>query len=108
MMLHLEFSEGGMSGEGTDDIGSFSISGRYNADSRECDWIKTYPGSHKVAYHGFREGKGIWGRWEIGLLAHGGFFIWPRGAGEGEEQAEADQEVMLAGLASAKGLVQTA
>ena len=39
-------------------------------------------------YRGFREGKGIWGTWEITIRDHGGFHIWPRQAGEGEARAE--------------------
>ena len=52
---------------------------------RECHWTKTYLGSHEVFYRGFREGKGIWGTWEIGggLWGRGGFHIWPKAAGEG-------------------------
>jgi len=41
-----------------------------------------------VYYRGFREGKGIWGTWEIGIFAHGGFHIWPKG--------EHDEEAMTA------------
>lgn len=81
MDLSLSFLDGVIYGEGTDDVGAFLIHGRYDAASRECDWVKTYPGSHQVNYHGFREGKGIWGRWDIGLFGHGGFHIWPLGEG---------------------------
>ena len=45
-------------------------------------------GAHDVFYRGFREGKGIWGTWEISNLSHGGFHIWPRHAGEGEKCSE--------------------
>jgi hypothetical protein len=107
MTLHLEFSEGRLHGEGNDDIGAFMIDGHYDAESCECYWTKTYPGSHAVVYHGYREGKGIWGRWEMGLLAHGGFHIWPRGAGEGTEQAQSSEEVMLANAVSGKELIRT-
>jgi hypothetical protein len=89
MELQLTFANGNMSGDGIDDIGRFLIKGRYDAGSRECHWTKTYVGSHDVFYRGFREGKGIWGTWEIGILAHGGFHIWPRGVGEGEAALEA-------------------
>jgi hypothetical protein len=41
-----------------------------------------------VFYRGFREGKGIWGTWEITIQFHGGFHIWPCQAGEGEAAAE--------------------
>jgi len=89
MDLHLTFTNGNMTGEGNDDVGRFLIKGRYDAASRECYWTKSYVGAHDVFYRGFREGKGIWGTWEIKLLGHGGFHIWPRGAGESEAQSEA-------------------
>ena len=88
MDLQLNFSKGNMSGDGIDDIGRFFIKGHYDAASRECYWTKTYVGAHDVFYRGFREGKGIWGTWEITMQYHGGFHIWPRQAGEGEGQAE--------------------
>ena len=77
MELQLRFVDGRLRGEGTDDIGPFVIVGRYDAESAECDWLKTYPDKHAVFYQGFREGKGIWGRWDIGPSGHGGFHIWP-------------------------------
>ncbi len=89
MDLQLAFANGNMSGDGVDDVGRFLIKGRYDTANRECYWTKIYPGSHDVYYRGFREGKGIWGTWEISLLAHGGFHIWPRQAGEGEAETEA-------------------
>jgi hypothetical protein len=88
MDLTLIFADGSVSGDGFDDVGRFLIKGRYDADSRECYWTKTYPGSHDVFYRGFRDGNGIWGRWEIAVHDHGGFHIWPRGLSEGEETAE--------------------
>ena len=90
MDLQLTFANGNMSGDGVDDIGRFLIRGRYDDTSRECYWTKTYPGSHDVFYRGFREGKGIWGTWEITIREHGGFHIWPRQTAEGDERAETD------------------
>jgi hypothetical protein len=84
MDLQLEFSNGNISGAGADDVGRFTIRGRYDAANRECWWTKTYPGSHDVFYRGFREGKGVWGTWEIGAI-RGGFHIWPRSESTGEE-----------------------
>ena len=84
----LSFANGKITGEGNDDIGVFTIKGGYDEVTRECHWIKTYAGSHDVHYRGFREGKGIWGTWEITIFDHGGFHIWPRQAGEGEQQAQ--------------------
>lgn len=92
MELHLEFANGRLTGEGIDDIGRFYIRGHYDARELECYWTKTYVGAHDVYYRGFREGKGIWGTWEIGLRARGGFHIWPKGAEEGETEEAAAQE----------------
>jgi hypothetical protein len=88
MDLQLTFANGNMRGDGMDDVGRFLIKGRYDAANRECYWTKSYLGAHDVFYRGFREGKGIWGTWEIAIHDHGGFHIWPRQAGEGEERAE--------------------
>jgi hypothetical protein len=88
MDLALTFANGLMSGDGADDIGRFLIKGRYDTVNCECYWTKTYVGAHDVFYRGFREGKGIWGTWEITIQQHGGFHIWPRAAGRGEEHAE--------------------
>jgi hypothetical protein len=88
MDLNLTFAGGNMSGDGNDDVGRFLLKGRYDTQSRECYWTKSYVGAHEVYYRGFREGKGIWGQWEINAFAHGGFHIWPRRPGEGEEQIQ--------------------
>ena len=92
MDLDLTFAGGRLSGDGNDDVGRFMIHGRYDEKSLECSWTKTYVGKHDVAYRGFREGKGIWGRWEISLFAHGGFHIWPKRAGEDEGKTESDEK----------------
>ncbi len=89
MDLQLEFSNGRLTGTGNDDIGRFMVRGRYDSATRECYWTKTYIGGHDVFYRGFREGKGIWGTWEITIQFHGGFHIWPRQAGTGAAEAEA-------------------
>ena len=88
MDLDLSFANGDLRGGGCDDVGRFLVTGRYDAPNRECYWTKTYPGSHEVYYRGFREGKGIWGAWEIQTSWRGGFHIWPRQAAEGEERSE--------------------
>lgn len=95
MALQLTFSNGFMSGDGSDDIGRFQIKGRYDTASRECYWTKTYLGAHDVFYRGFREGKGIWGTWEIGIHLHGGFHIWPLQDGEAESEAETKEQTEL-------------
>ncbi len=93
MDLHLAFANGSVSGDGNDDLGRFLIKGRYDAANRECYWTKSYVGAHDVFYRGFRDGKGIWGKWEISVGAfrsHGGFHIWPRQTGEGEQAESAE------------------
>ena len=76
MDMHLTFARGSIAGEGNDDIGVFFIRGKYDTSTKECHWTKSYPGSHDVFYRGFREGKGIWGKWELDSMS-GGFHIWP-------------------------------
>ncbi len=99
MDLDLTFASGRMTGGGNDDVGRFVIRGSYAAASLECSWTKSYVGAHSVFYRGFREGKGIWGSWDIGPMNHGGFHIWPKLAGEGEEEntkAENEQPAEIA------------
>ncbi|HWX23008.1 MAG TPA: hypothetical protein VN578_24160 [Candidatus Binatia bacterium] len=95
MELHLTFAAGRLSGDGTDDVGPFLIKGRYNGVTRECHWTKSYLGAHDVFYRGFREAKGIWGTWEITILEHGGFHIWPRQAAEDEAAHESAEQSKL-------------
>ena len=91
MDLALTFENGRMSGDGCDGVGAFVITGSYDSSSGECLWAKGYVGAHDVRYRGFREGRGIWGLWEL-EGGSGGFHIWPLGNGpmplETEEQEE--------------------
>jgi hypothetical protein len=91
MDLLLNFSNSRISGDGIDGVGGFLVLGGYDAGG-ECHWTKTYPGSHDVFYRGFREGKGIWGTWEIEELGRGGFHIWPLDSEEGREASESWRE----------------
>ena len=81
MDIALTFARGRVSGSGSDDIGRFTIQGKFDGRSGEVYWTKTYIGAHDVFYRGFREGRGIWGLWEIFDSLHGGFHIWPLGSG---------------------------
>ena len=92
MDLGLTFASGTMAGHGSDDVGRFMIRGQYDAKSLECSWTKTYLGAHEVFYRGFREGKGIWGTWEITPSFRGGFHIWPKILGGGEAQTESVEQ----------------
>jgi hypothetical protein len=82
MDLHLTFDNASIHGDGMDDVGRFLLHGRYDVDSRDCWWTKTYPGSHQVYYRGAQRGKMITGRWEILAHGSGGFCIWPKAFGE--------------------------
>jgi hypothetical protein len=83
-----------MTGAGNDDVGSFVVTGRYDTDNLECHWKKAYLGAHEVYYEGYREGKGIWGRWEINAFTHGGFHIWPQAQEETTTETEALEQSM--------------
>src|SRR6266446_455509 len=89
--LMLTFGNHTISGDGTDDIGQFSVSGRFDEPNSECYWTKTYINGHDVYYRGFREGKGIWGLWELASES-GGFYIWPLGHERGEQNHESAEE----------------
>jgi hypothetical protein len=91
MDLVLAFADRAISGDGNDDIGQFVITGRFDQANCECYWTKTYIGAHDVYYRGFREGKGIWGVWELPNES-GGFHIWPLGQEEGERDHESAEE----------------
>ena len=65
MDLVLIFTDRAISGDGNDDIGRFFVTGRFDETNGECYWTKTYVSAHDVYYRGFREGKGIWGVWEL-------------------------------------------
>ncbi len=85
MDLLLNFANGKITGEGSDRVGPSIVAGRYDQTSNECWWIKTYISAHHVTFRGYREGKGIWGTWEIGSAWKGGFHIWPLGDEPEEE-----------------------
>ena len=91
MDLVLIFADHTVSGDGSDDIGQFVLAGRFDDTNGECYWTKTYIGGHEVYYRGFREGKGIWGLWELPNES-GGFHIWPLGQREGEQNYESAEE----------------
>lgn len=104
MDLHLDFTKGQMTGDGNDDIGAFVIRGKYDTVALECHWTKRYLGKHDVYYEGYREGKGIWGRWEINAYSHGGFHIWPKSAQEGETESTSAQEKQEVELVAPKSM----
>lgn len=82
MDLELTFDGGVLRGGGWDEIGEFRIKGSYDDATGEVRWTKRYVERHAVYYRGFREGKGIWGTWQIPGQDHAGFQIWPLGEGD--------------------------
>jgi hypothetical protein len=86
MDLVLIFADHSVSGDGSDDIGQFVVTGRFSETNGECYWTKTY-----IVGHGFRDGKGIWGLWELPSES-GGFHIWPLGREQGEQAQESAEE----------------
>jgi hypothetical protein len=99
MDLRLDFKAGRIDGDGMDSVGPFVITGRYDEESLDCRWVKTYLGRHSVDYAGPFDLGSIWGTWEIRRIfghARGGFRIWPGARGEGasvETAAEEDAPV---------------
>jgi hypothetical protein len=97
--LSLTCRDGDLTGTGRDLVGPFSIQGRYDLDTGECEWIKRYLGQHTVTYRGHNDGHGIWGVWEIKQLGglyidRGGFHIWPEGTDISEETDQTEQAVL--------------
>jgi hypothetical protein len=92
MKLALTFQNGRMTGDGSDYVGPFLISGRYAVEDGKCFWTKQYIGRHQVHYQGYNEGKGIWGTWEIRREWSGGFHIWPEGMADQSAKREAKSE----------------
>jgi hypothetical protein len=82
MELILTFRNGIMEGEGRDRVGEFLIKGRYQVDDGKCWWTKNYIKKHSIVYHGYNEGRGIWGTWEYNPQHKGGFHIWPEAMGD--------------------------
>jgi hypothetical protein len=88
MKLHLTFArDGGIDGDGIDDIALFEIRGVFGASTREVQWIKSYIGMHSVAYQGVYDGRNILGAWTVEGIS-GPFRIWPSALSENEEAEE--------------------
>lgn len=92
----LEFSNGKVSGSGSDPIGAFAWSGHYDVKAETCHMTKFYMGKHVVYYDGYADENGIWGSWTISNNWRGKFHIWPKGRGQfGEEVAAMEEAFFL-------------
>jgi len=94
MDLNLRFRHGKIDGSGADGLDTFVITGIYDEQKLECSWQKAYPTRPPVAYQGYREGKGIWGRWKL-PTAQGGFHIWPLSEGSPPDLRRLEEEESL-------------
>lgn len=85
MYFYLDFTDGHLTGSGSDDVGGFTWSGTYNTSTFVVRGVKQYS-SHQVIYEGMADESGIYGRWSIPPFSSGGFHIWPRKGGEEAEE----------------------
>ena len=90
MDLRLNFRDGRIDGDGADGVNTFVIAGFYDTKKMECGWEKIYP-THTVNYHGYRDGKGIWGQWKLQKYK-GGFHIWPLSEGGPPDLSQREEE----------------
>jgi hypothetical protein len=97
--LRLLCQGGGLTGEGGDRVGPFTMNGTYDLATGRCEWTKKYRGRHTVTYRGVNDGHGIWGVWELPQLGglfvdRGGFHIWPEGTDISEESEQTERAVL--------------
>jgi hypothetical protein len=102
MHLNLTFGgDGGIAGDGVDDVGTFVISGLFDLGTSQASWTKEYLGMHTVEYSGLYCQRQICGDWRLGRLT-GGFWIWPGVHGDFEfgEEGVGVEEPVEASIAS--------
>jgi hypothetical protein len=78
MSLRMQFKEGKVTASGSDVVGDFVFTGRYELSDGRCELIKSYLGQHDVEYRGQNQDDGLWlwGVWELDG-ERGGFHLWP-------------------------------
>lgn len=94
MQLDLTFATATVRGEGTDDVGPFTIRGAFEPDGVKVWWHKQYVGAHAVWYEGVRDGpqaRLVYGGWRLGARSSGGFKIW-RGMHDDADLADVARE----------------
>src|SRR5438105_15558109 len=65
MDLGLVFTDSTISGDGSNDIGRFFVTGHFDETNGECSWTKAYIGGHDGFYGGLYGGKGSGGVREL-------------------------------------------
>ena len=93
MAMTLDFSNGSISGDGSDPIGADTWTGTYDTKAETCQLKKTYVGAHSVWYTGYADKNGIWGKWTIKKSRSGEFHIWPKKRGTGQNDVEVKEAV---------------
>ena len=91
MACTFTFSDGLVTGSGSDEVGTFTFSGTYSTSDYKVVMKKSYH-SHALAYEGHADENGIWGKWHFPALkfVSAGFHLWPK---KGEaEQIAAEEE----------------
>jgi hypothetical protein len=78
--LWLHFSQGIVTGGGSDVVGDFAFAGAYDLKTGQVRMVKQYVGQHAVLYEGRNDDDGLWlwGTWTL-ALQRGGFHMWPKG-----------------------------
>lgn len=97
MEIVLNFTDGIISGGGTDPVGGFEWSGNYDTRQETCTIVKQYHGQHSVYYNGYADENGIWGNWSIHSYWNGHFHIWPKktNSNQQEQTEKKEQEQMF-------------
>ncbi len=93
MTLTLDFSNGHITGNGSDPVGAHTWSGTYDTNAGTCQLTKIYPGAHSVEYSGYADENGIRGKWTIKKSRSGEFHIWPKKGSAGEDNEEVKEAV---------------
>lgn len=101
MAMTLDFSNGVVSGAGSDPVGVYTWTGSYDTKAETCELTKTYPGAHSVFYSGYADENGIWGKWKI-MRMTGEFHIWPKKNGARGEAEEIKGAVNVKEVAAVK------
>lgn len=89
------FSDGAITGSGSDEVGTFTFSGSYSKDYKVS--MKKRYHTHALNYEGHADDNGIWGKWSFPTMSFvsAGFHLWPK-KGESEtisEEAEVEEAI---------------
>ncbi|MEZ6095441.1 MAG: hypothetical protein R3C03_14625 [Pirellulaceae bacterium] len=74
-------------GEGTDYVGSWTLTGKFDPQDSIASWKKSYLQKHRVDYSGLYSNTiGISGKWQISGILTGAFHIWPASWGHWQQR----------------------